>query len=84
MSECPWCGAGIQTIIDDVPHYDCGSLGGEDAWQSRMCMRAERVSLKARNAELLAACRMARQYPAAITTELALDAAIAKTESEGE
>ena len=55
MSECPWCGAGIQTIIDDVPHYDCGSLGGEDAWQSRMCMRAERVSLKARNAELLAA-----------------------------
>jgi len=34
--------------------------------------------LETRNADLLAVCRMARQYPAAITTELALDAAIAR------
>jgi len=38
----------------------------------------ESERLQARNAELLAACRMARPYPAAITTELALDAAIAR------
>ena len=46
---------------------------------------AKRITeLERINTELLAACRMARQYPAAITTELALDAAISKAESEGE
>ena len=76
--KCPCCGEALL-----ASKYRSLRPASSDQQQFDTVVKLNK-RLTALNAELLAACRMARQYPAAITTELALDAAIAKTESEGE
>ena len=85
-------GEGAMTLICAYADED-GKEGFALAWVNRWSYgddpptgeSAANARLIAAAPELLAACRIARQYPAAITTELALDAAIAKaTESERE